>query len=87
MHIELGGTTAGTEYDHLAISGEAALNGTVHVTLIDGFTPAAGDAFNIVTYGSWTGAPTVELPEIGPLDWQVDFTDDNLELRVVESGG
>ncbi|HXV85301.1 MAG TPA: hypothetical protein VD793_01310, partial [Gemmatimonadales bacterium] len=53
LSIELGGTTPGTGYDQLAISGGATLGGTLNVTLINAFVPA-GFTFNILTY---TGTP------------------------------
>src|SRR5207245_2228118 len=53
--IELGGTTPGTQFDRLAVSGAASLNGTLNVTRINGFTVTAGDQFQIMTFGSRTG--------------------------------
>ncbi len=63
INIELGGTAAGTEYDVLAISGDATFAGTLNVSLIDPFVPGEGDSFEIITYGSRTGEfDTVNLP-------------------------
>src|SRR5207244_1167373 len=45
LNIELGGTTPGTQFDRLAVSGAASLNGTLNVTRINGFTVTAGDQF------------------------------------------
>lgn len=47
--VELGGTTAGTEHDQIAITGEAALAGFLDVALIDGYRPDAG-----TDTASWT---------------------------------
>jgi len=47
--VELGGTTAGTEHDQIAITGEAALAGFLNVALIDGYRPDAG-----TDTASWT---------------------------------
>src|SRR6185312_13816824 len=41
-----------TEYDQLAVTGTAALGGTLKVALNSGFTPAIGQAFNVATYAS-----------------------------------
>ncbi len=40
LNVELGGTTAGSQYDELVVSGTAMLGGTVNVSLINGFQPA-----------------------------------------------
>ena len=55
VQIELGGTTPGTQYDRLVVSGAAALNGTLDVLLSGGFMPAAGDSFDILNWGSLSG--------------------------------
>jgi YVTN family beta-propeller protein len=54
LDIELGGSTAGTEYDRLQVSGVAALGGVLNITLINGFTPSAADSFGILSFGSAT---------------------------------
>jgi len=56
MNIELGGLTPGTEYDRLAISGAASLNGWMNVSAINGFVPSLGQTFTVLTAGSVTGA-------------------------------
>ena len=55
LNIEIGGTTVGTQYDRLAITGAATLDGTLNVTLINGFSPAIGNTFQILTYASRSG--------------------------------
>ncbi|HEX9727684.1 MAG TPA: hypothetical protein VGA37_04210 [Gemmatimonadales bacterium] len=53
VNIELNGTLAGTGYDRLAISGLATLDGFLDVTT--GFTPAVGDIFTPITFGTRSG--------------------------------
>ena len=66
LHIELGGTTPGSQYDQLAVSGSAALSGALHVSLINGFTPALGDTFTVMTFASRTGGfGALNLPLLG----------------------
>jgi uncharacterized repeat protein (TIGR01451 family) len=60
LDIELAGTTPGSGYDRLAVSGAATLSGTVNVTLISGFTLSGGDLFDVVTYTSHSGVFTTE---------------------------
>jgi hypothetical protein len=72
--IELGGITAGSQYDQLTVTGQAILAGTLAVSLIDGFVPAAGDTFKVfdlADYNNLTGAfASVELPTLPePLAW------------------
>jgi T5SS/PEP-CTERM-associated repeat protein len=55
LHIELGGTTAGSQYDQLAVAGTAYLCGGLDVQLLNGFVPQPGDRFDVLTYGSRVG--------------------------------
>ena len=61
LNIELGGTTPGTQYDRLVDSaGTVSLNGALNVTLVNGFTPALGDTFTVLTFPSRAGTiPTL----------------------------
>jgi hypothetical protein len=84
LDIELGGTAAGTEYDRLAVSGAAALDGALNVTLVNGFTPGLGNQFTILTYGSMSGAfRSVLLPTL-PLGllWQTATNPTSMVLSV-----
>jgi hypothetical protein len=55
LNIKLGGLTAGTNFDQLVVSGLATLGGTLNVTVVGGFTPAAGNTFQILPFGSSSG--------------------------------
>ncbi len=60
LDFGIGGTTAGTNSDQLVVSGVAALGGAVNVSLINGYTPAAGTTIPFLTYGSYSGSfPTI----------------------------
>ena len=56
LEIELGGTTVGSDYDQLVVSGAFNLDGQLNATLIDPFVPNPLDTFDIVDYSSITGA-------------------------------
>lgn len=56
LNLEIGGTTAGTEYDQLKVNGTAALGGTLNISLINGFRPAVGDVFQLIVPNSITGS-------------------------------
>ncbi len=52
LEIELGGTTPGSGHDQLASTGSVELDGILDVSVIDlnnGYVPAAGDEFEIIT--------------------------------------
>ena len=55
LNIQVGGLTAGTEHDQLNVDGVATLSGTLNVALINGFSPADGDTFEVLTFGSRSG--------------------------------
>jgi T5SS/PEP-CTERM-associated repeat protein len=64
--MELGGTSAGIQYDQLHIGGLLSLDGALDVKLLDGFRPRYGDTFDMLDFGSLTGRfDTLNLP---PLD-------------------
>lgn len=58
LQIELGGFSAGTNYDKLAVSGAANLNGSVNFSLINSFVPTNGSTFTFLTCGSRNGTFT-----------------------------
>jgi hypothetical protein len=55
LDISIGGTTAGTKFDQLNVTGTATLSGTLNISLIKGFVPTIGQTFKIVN-GSETGS-------------------------------
>jgi hypothetical protein len=64
--MELAGTTPGTLHDQLLVAGQATLGGELRVELIDGFTPSAGDVFDLFDWGSAVGAfDSLSLPALG----------------------
>lgn len=55
LQMDIGGLAPETEYDVLDVGGNAALAGRLILSPTNGFLPAAGDLFNIVTCGSCSG--------------------------------
>jgi T5SS/PEP-CTERM-associated repeat protein/autotransporter-associated beta strand protein len=56
LEMEIGGASPGTGgYDQLVVSGASSLNGTLNLSLVNGYRPAVGDKFAIITSGSETG--------------------------------
>ncbi|WP_395735347.1 hypothetical protein [Prosthecobacter sp.] len=55
LNLDVGGLAAGTQFDQVAFTGSVTLGGTLNVTLINGFVPAHGSTFSVLTYPSHTG--------------------------------
>ncbi len=55
LEIELKGLASSTEHDVLSITGSATLDGTLRLSILDGYRPVAGDRFEILTAGSVAG--------------------------------
>jgi T5SS/PEP-CTERM-associated repeat protein len=79
LQIEIGGITAGSQHDKLSIAGDLAFDGALEVALINGFTPTAGQSFNILDWlGTRTGTfSSLELPALTGLAWDTSqlYTD------------
>jgi len=74
LAVEIGGTTAGTEFDQLVVGDNASLDGTLDVTLINGFDPQLGDSFLVVDGSSSGTFSTTQLPALsGGREWQVTY--------------
>jgi hypothetical protein len=58
LAVEIGGTTAGTNFDQLVVGGNASFSGNLAVKLINGFSPAPLQQFDIVTYATHSGSLT-----------------------------
>ncbi len=73
LNIELGGTTAGSQFDAIHVAGQLNLGGALNVSLINfgTYIPAAGDSFHILYWGSRVGtfASQVLAPLPGGLTW------------------
>ena len=52
LDIEIGGPTQGNDFDFVSVGGTATLAGILDVSLINGFTPAGGEQFTILTAGN-----------------------------------
>ena len=82
--IELGGTIPGREYDVLAISGDSILDGTLLLSLFDGFLPQVGQQFEILTANSVSGTfPQIIMPNSG--QYEVSYESDSVTITVTQS--
>ena len=73
LDIELGGTTAGSQYDVLDSCGAVSLlaGSKLRVSLLGGFAPAGNNVFDILEFGSLSGTfGSLDLPTLGGgLSW------------------
>ncbi|HZZ29473.1 MAG TPA: autotransporter-associated beta strand repeat-containing protein [Pirellulales bacterium] len=71
LQIELAGTTLGTQYDQLHVTGQLSLGGILQVSLLNDFAPAAGELFNILDWGTLVGHfSSLSLPALSSgLTW------------------
>jgi hypothetical protein len=82
LEIELGGLTPGTEFDRLAITGAASLNGTLRVKLLGGFSPALSQQFVVLTAAS-TGGTFATVESLTPgLDVNVLYGPTSVTLEI-----
>ena len=91
LEIELGGTSLGTEYDSLQIMGAAVLDGTIDVSLINGFSPALDDEFEIISAAGGVSGMfdtlAEELPALSSgLEWAINYGAHIVALQVVAAG-
>jgi hypothetical protein len=62
-----------SNFGHINFAGTVSLAGTLSATLTNGFVPAGGSSFTILTYGSNTGVfGSLNLPADG-LAWQLNY--------------
>ena len=86
IDIEIGGYTSGTEFDFLDITGVANFDGTLNVTLLNNFVPVLGDTFEIINFGSYTGALEFTNVSINnDLQFDIQYFADKIILVVEEA--
>jgi hypothetical protein len=85
LDVQLGGVTE-TDYDKLNVSGSAKLNGTLKVSLINGFIPAAGDSFVVLTTTSAITDSFVTLDAQSGLYLSIKKNSNNVTIYVDSVG-
>ena len=87
LNLRLGGTAAGS-FDQLAVSGNVELDGTVAVTLVNGFAPVNTNSFSVVTFASNLPAndfTTKNLPTLSGLIMEEMLNPNNVTLVIALS--
>ncbi len=87
LDVEIGGTAAGTQYDQLEVTGQAALAGTLSISLLTGFSPTLGQTFTIASANPLSGTFTNvdESAVTGPVAFQPTYTGTSVVLVAEES--
>jgi hypothetical protein len=87
MDVQIGGTTAGTQYSQLTVTGPVKLAGTLNIKLINKFKPEVGQTFTVLTSPSVTGTfANVNGTAIGANEhFAIAYNSDSVVLTV-ESG-
>jgi hypothetical protein len=86
LEIDLAGSTS-SQYDRLVVGHDASIDGALEVTLRDGFEPAIGDDFLILSSGDGLSGvfSSALLPAIGEgMAWSVDYSPFSVTLNVIE---
>lgn len=87
LAFDLGGLTAGSQYDQLIVTGAAALDGTLAVSLFNLggglFTPSVGNTFTLLTATEGVGGTFDALLLPGGFQWNVAYGANNVVLSVI----
>jgi hypothetical protein len=90
LEMELGGTTAGTQYDQLIVDGSVGLAGTLSISLVDlgggTFVPSVGNTFTLVTATGGLGGSFDHLLAPDGLNWLLNYTTNSVQLVVGNPG-
>src|SRR3984957_18600248 len=83
LNVAIGGLTSGTQYSKLTISGAASLSGNLTVNMINGFVPAVGKTFTILSAKSITGTFSTQYIVINSSEYfAVTYTATGVVLEV-----
>jgi len=88
LNVNVGGTTVGTLYSQVKISGTASLGGTLAVTLINSFTPTIGQTFTVLTAAGGLGGTTFTNSTVAinsSEQFDISYTSTGVVLTVVST--
>ncbi len=81
--FEIAGPNAASQFDQMAVSGLAALNGEIEVQLLNGYVPSALDVFDLILFSATSGSPSYSLPTLNGIPLLRErFTPSSLRLSV-----
>jgi len=83
MNVSIGGTTVGTKFSQLQVSGTASLGGTLTAAVVNGFTPTVGQTFTVLTASSVAGTFSNSTIAINSTEhFSVSYTSTGVVLTV-----
>lgn len=83
LTIELAGTAPASQYDQLAIGGNAFLDGQLQLKFLNGFIPVTGETFQVLTCRALTGKfAGVNVPALSGGVWVPHYTATNISLTL-----
>ncbi|WP_233148428.1 CARDB domain-containing protein [Rhodopirellula sp. MGV] len=87
--VEIGGLTAGTHHDQIAVGGEAIINGKLQIVPLNGYLPSLGQEFLVLSSSGVAGAfSNIVGAAIGNnIKLQPDIRADGVYLVAVEDVG
>jgi hypothetical protein len=76
LFLDIGGLSpAGGTFDQLKVTGAATLDGTIWVTPVNGFVPASGNSWKVLTFASRTGDfATKNIGSLTAIPGTTDYT-------------
>lgn len=89
LQMELGGLLPAVQHDVLDVFGVLTFDGTLEVSLIDGFVPSPGNTFDLFDWGRHLGAfDQIVLPDLPTgMNWDVKNLYVNGSIAVVPEPG
>ncbi|MCC6284502.1 MAG: hypothetical protein IT439_04245 [Phycisphaerales bacterium] len=82
LEIEIGGTSSAL-FDNCTGNATWNLNGALEVSQINGFVPALGQRYVIITASAVAGTfDTLIAPDLGGIEWKVVYFPNKVELQV-----
>ncbi len=90
LAIDLGGPTAGTQYDRILVDNDVAIEGTLAISLVNlgggTYSPAVGTAFTIITAGDGIGGAFDHVTGPDGYNWRVNYLANSVQLVVGNPG-
>jgi hypothetical protein len=87
INIQLGGNTAGIDFDQVDINGTATFDGKLNVSLLNDFTPTLGSTFDVLTYDALNSSSNLDFTGLtinSTLQFLPQWFNNKLSLKVVD---
>jgi hypothetical protein len=75
LDVRIGGLQAGIDYDQLVVNGFATLNGTLRISLVNGYQPQPGDQFQPLVFAQGQGTFAHYAGDVGGFSFLYVYED------------